>query len=183
MWRYLIVCGINGKLYTLFTSSLFSDLSEADIVQSFSAFGFLPLSTGGSLVVMVIVPSLWILTLSSPGWNIVVYPSSDILLTLRRDPFSPGNTSASLAALVSVSNGSLVRQNVLRLALFGRYTSLLNALSVGKFKSLLMKCDVALEWMIILCSCRLAMRLVHLFDFCSVVVAVDLIMLISSFSS
>ena len=37
--------------------------------------------------------------------------------------------------------------------------------------------------MIILCSRRLAMRLVHLFDFCSVFVAADLIMLISVLSS
>ena len=132
---------------------------------------------------MVIVPSLWIVTPSSPGWNIVVFPSSNILLTLRRDRFSPGNTSASLTALVSVSNGSLVRQDVLSLALFGRYTSLLDTPSVGKFKSLLIKRDVAPESMISLCSCRLAMRLIHLFDFCSVIVAVDLIMLISFFSS
>ncbi len=119
------MCGINGKLYTLFTSSLFSDLSEADIIQSFAAFDFLPLSTGGSLVVMMIVPSLWIVTPSSPGWNIVVYPSSSILLTHRRDCFSPVNATASLAVLVGVSNGSLVCRDVLSLALFGRYTSLL----------------------------------------------------------
>jgi hypothetical protein len=51
----------------LFASSLFSALSVADIVHSFAAIGFLPLSTGGALVVMVSVPSLWIVTPSSPG--------------------------------------------------------------------------------------------------------------------
>ncbi len=52
--------------------------------------------------------------------KIVVYPSSAILFMLRSDRFSPGSTSASLAALVNVLNGSLVRRDVFSLALLGR---------------------------------------------------------------
>ncbi len=102
---------------------------------------------------------------------------------LRRDLFSPGRTSASLAALVRLSNGSLVHRDVLSLALFGRYTSLLDVPSVGKSRSLLMKWEVALESIIILCCRRLATRLVHLFDFCSVAGVVCFIILISSLFS
>ncbi len=67
-----------------------------------------PWRTEGLLVVMASVPFLWILTPSSPGWNIVVYPSSGILFMLRSDCLSPGNMWASLAASDNCLNGSLV---------------------------------------------------------------------------
>ena len=107
-----------------------------------------------------------------------MYPSSDILLTLSKDRLRPGNTSASLAALVSVSKGSFVRRDVRDLALFGRNTSLLDAPAVGKLRSSVKKCNIAPESMIILFSCRLAIRLIHLFDLFTFVIVVELILLI-----
>jgi hypothetical protein len=58
---------MDGKLYTLFTSSLVVRLSGVDIVHSFASFDFSPVRTGGSLVVMLIVFSLWIVTHFSLG--------------------------------------------------------------------------------------------------------------------
>ena len=84
--------------------------------------------------------------------------------------------SASLAALVSVSNRSCVLLDVHNLTLFGRNTSLLDAPSVGKLRSSVIKCDVAPESMIIFFSRRLAIRLIHLFDFCTFDVIVELIL-------
>jgi hypothetical protein len=99
--------------------------------------------------VMVTMPSLWIMTPSSPGWNIVGHLSSAILFTLRNDRLSPGRMSASLAALVSCLKGSFVLVDVCNLVLLGRYTSLLDFPSDGKFCSLLMKWEVAPESMMI----------------------------------
>ncbi len=61
------MCGIDGKLYTLFTSSLITWLSGVDIVHNFASFDFPHVRTGGSLVVILMVPSLWIVTPSSLG--------------------------------------------------------------------------------------------------------------------
>ena len=61
------MCGIDGKLYTLFTSSLVVWLSGVDIIHSFASFGFSPVRTGGLLVVMLMVFSLWIVTPFSLG--------------------------------------------------------------------------------------------------------------------
>ncbi len=83
------------------------------------------------------------LTPHLPGWNIVVYPSSDILFTLNRDCLSPGNKSASLAASNNCLNGSLVLCDVFSFELSGRNISLLDTQSFGKSSSLLMKLDVA----------------------------------------
>lgn len=47
-----------------------------------------------------------IVTPSSPGWNTVVYPASENLLTLPRFLFSPGTTIASLALLGSSGIGN-----------------------------------------------------------------------------
>jgi hypothetical protein len=98
---------------------------------------------------MVTVPSLWIVTPSPPGWNIVVYLSSAILFMLSNDHLSPGRMSASLAVSVSCLKGSFVLVDVCNLVLWGRYTSLLDFSSDGKFSSLLIKWEVVLEMMII----------------------------------
>jgi hypothetical protein len=123
------------------------------------------------------------LTPSLLGWNIVVYPSSDILFTLRRDCLSPGNASASLAASHNCLNGSLVLLDVLSFELSGRNTYLLDNPSDGRSRSSLMKWDVAPELMIILCSLLLASHLIKLFDFGFVVVVIESNMFIFSSSS
>ncbi len=120
------------------------------------------------------------LTPSSPGWNIVVYPSSAILFTLRRDCLSPGNISPSLAASNNCSNGSLALCDVLSFELAGRITSLLDTPSASKSRSLLMKWDVAPESMIMLCCLLLASCLIHLFDLGIVVAFVESNMFIFS---
>jgi hypothetical protein len=88
--------------------------------------------------------------------------------------------SASLAALVSCLKGSFVLVDVRNLVLSGRYTSLLDFPSDGKFSSSLMKWEVAPELMMIFCSCRFAMRCVHLFVFGIVVVCANFITFASS---
>jgi hypothetical protein len=123
------------------------------------------------------------LTPSLPGWNIVVYPSYDILFVLSRDCLSPGNISASLAVSNNCSNGSLVLCDVLSFELSGRNTSSLDTLSFGKSSSLLMKLDVAPESMVILCSLLHAICLIHLFDFGSVIAVFEFNVFIFSSSS
>jgi hypothetical protein len=90
--------------------------------------------------------------------------------------------SASLTASVGCLKGSFVLVDVCNLMLSGRYTSLLDFPSDGKFSSLLMKWEVALELMIIFCSHRFAMRHAHLFVFGVVVVCANFITF-ASFSS
>ncbi len=113
------------------------------------------------------VPGLWTVTPFSPGWKTVVYPSSDSFLTLAKNVLSPGSTSASRAAFVSCSKGSRVLFTVVNIVLSGKYTSLFDGPVFGKSSSALMKCDVAPESMIILCSRCFAFHpsnlLVHLF--------------------
>jgi hypothetical protein len=96
-------------------------------VNKFDPVGLLPLSTGGSLVVMVSVPDLWIVTPSFPSWKIIVYPFSAILSTLRSDFLSPGSMWASLASFDSCSNGNKVLSEVWSVELSGRYTLIFNA--------------------------------------------------------
>ncbi len=131
---------------------------------------------------MVTMPSLWIVTPSSPVWNIVVYPSSAILFTLSKNHLSPGRISASLAASVRCLKGSFVLVDVRNLVLLGRYTSLLDFPSDGKFSSLLMKWMFAPELMMIFCSCHFAMRHVHLFVFVVAIVGANFITFASSSS-
>ncbi len=83
-WRYVIDCRIDCNVYILFASSLIWLFCFADTIHSFSWLLLHPWRTGGLLVVMVSVPFLWIHTPSSPEWNIVVYPSSDIFYTYER---------------------------------------------------------------------------------------------------
>ena len=146
------------------------------------------------MVVMVSVPGLWTVTPFLPGWKTVVYPSSDHLFTLARDFFSPGSTSASRAVLDSCSKGSKVLFAIISFVSSGRYTSLFDGPVFGKFSSRLMKCDVALELMIIFClrcfSFLPSDLLVHLFPVLFIVSCVFfssdvlvLLMLSSSVSS
>ncbi len=103
---------------------------------------------------------------------------------LRRDLLSPGRLSASLAASDSCLNGSLVWVNVLSWLLSGRNTVLflLDAPSTRKCNYSLMKWDVALESIIILCSLHWSICCVHLFDFFSAFTGIDCTIL-TSFSS
>jgi hypothetical protein len=104
------------------------------------------------------------------------------LFTLSNNRLSPGRISASLAALVSCLKGSFVLVDVRNLVLLGRYTSLLDFPSDGKFSSLLMKWMVAPELMMIFCSQHFAMRRVHLFVFGVAVVGANFITFASSSS-
>ncbi len=61
-WRYLVVSFGDGKLKTLFASSCFGLSPSVSTVHKFDPVGLLPLCTGGSLVVMVSVPDLWMVT-------------------------------------------------------------------------------------------------------------------------
>ena len=98
--KYRTVWLIEGRSYTLFTCS-FVDKSFADIVHNFAPCDLHPWRMGGSVVVIVTVPDLWIVSPSSPGWKILVYPSSANLLTLTSGAFSPGRMSASLGLSLS----------------------------------------------------------------------------------
>jgi hypothetical protein len=71
-WRYLIDCGIVGKLYMLFISSHFELPCVAEIVHNFLPLVLFPWRTGGSVAVMATVPSVWMVAPSSPGWKIMV---------------------------------------------------------------------------------------------------------------
>ncbi len=130
---------MDGKLYMLCVSSCIASSISTNTVHNFSVLLLHPWRTGGSLVEMVIVPCLWMVTPSSAGLKTVMYPSSDILFTLRRDFFSPGSTSSSCAASNSLSKESFVLFDVCSCLLSGRNTVLKDAHSMGKFKSLLMK--------------------------------------------
>ena len=77
-------------------------------VLNSAPFALHPWRTGGSLVVMVRVPSLWIVTPWLPCQKIDVYLFSDILFTLMSYFLSPGSMSASLTFGSSWSNGSCV---------------------------------------------------------------------------
>ncbi len=105
--RYWTVCVIEGRSYTLFVFSVVGELLVS-IVQSFAPFGLHPWRIGSIVVVIVTVPGLCIITPFSPGWKIVVYPSSVNLLTLTSAVFRPGRMSASRALPLNCSNGSLV---------------------------------------------------------------------------
>ena len=96
-----------GRSYTLLTCSFVGVLS-ANTVHNISPFSLHPWRTGGSDVVMVIVPGLWIVAPRSPGWKTVVYPSLAILFTLINGVFRPGRMSAALAVLLSCWSGNSV---------------------------------------------------------------------------
>jgi hypothetical protein len=108
---------------------------------------------------------------------------------LRRDLLSSGWLSASLAALDSCLNGSLVWVDVLSRLLSGRNTVLLDAPSTIKCNSSLMKWDVASESIIILSS-YWSICHVHLFDFfsaftgndCTILTSSSSLLILSSFS-
>ncbi len=92
---YRTIWLIDGRSYTLFALSF---LIGRQLISSIILLLDLhPWRMGGSVVVMDTVPCLCTVTPSSPGWNIIVYPSSAILLTLTTGVFNPGRISASLA--------------------------------------------------------------------------------------
>ena len=105
--RYQTVCVIKGRSYTLFAPFVVGE-SLVSIVQSFDPFGLHPWRIWSVVIVIVPVAGLWIVTPSSPGWKIDVYPSSANLLTLTSGVLSPGRMSASLALSLNCSSGSLV---------------------------------------------------------------------------
>ncbi len=102
------------------------------------------------LIVIVRVPGLWIVMPWLPGRKMVVYQLSDILFTLINDRLSPGIISASLAFGTIWSKGKVALPDDWSLESFGRETSIRDGPVFGKCKSLLMKCDVAPESIIIL---------------------------------
>ncbi len=85
MCKYLIVWLVEGKLYTFATPLCSGSISCVYIVHSFAPLFLHPWSTGGLLIVMVSVPSLWIVTPLLPDLKTVVYPFSAILFTLKSD--------------------------------------------------------------------------------------------------
>ncbi len=66
-WRYLIGWEIDGRLYTLFVSSFPGGPWPAVTVHNFALLVLYPWRTWGLLVMILIVPGLWMVTLSSPG--------------------------------------------------------------------------------------------------------------------
>ena len=105
--KYRTACVIEGRSYTLLARS-FVDASYPSIVQSFAPFILFPWSIGSAVVVTVTVPGSWIVTPFSPGWKMVVYPSSASLLTLTSGVVSHGRMSASLALSLNCFSGSFV---------------------------------------------------------------------------
>jgi hypothetical protein len=116
---------VEGKLYTFATPLCSGSISCVDIVHSFAPLFLHPWSTGGLLVIMVSVPSLWIVTPMLPGLKIVVYPFSTILLTLKSDFVSLGIMLASLALVHNCLNGSCVMLVACSVELSGRNTVIL----------------------------------------------------------
>jgi hypothetical protein len=129
---------MDGKLDTFAASSHLMLGVCIVTVHKFAPFLLHPWSMGGLDVIIVSVPFLWIITPSLPGLNIVVYPFSAILFTLKSDFFSPGSMLASLAFVDSCRNGSCVVLVACNVELSGRYTLLWERPVLGKFKSSLM---------------------------------------------
>ncbi len=125
--------------YTFATILHSLSVAAADAVHNFAPFFLHPWSMGGSLVVIVSVPFLWILTPSSPGQNIVVYPFSAILFTLNSDFVSPGSMLASLASDDNCLKRSCVVLVACSVELSGRYTVIWDGPVSGKFNSSFMK--------------------------------------------
>lgn len=180
---------MDGSEYAFATSSfgLFSFVHPVEIIQSLSPLFLFPLRTGGAVVVIVRVPGSCIVAPSVPGWNMVVYPFSAILLMLIRDLVRPGIISATLALGTIRVSGKFIFPEDLRFELFGRITSIWDGPVFGKFKPSLTKCDVAPESNIIFCSClfscRRSIRLVHLFVFGRVCCVVEGTSAMFNFSS
>ncbi len=124
-------------MFAIFLHSL--SVAAADTVHKFAPFFLHPWSTGGSLVVIVSVPYLWIVTPSLPGQNIVVYPFFAILFTLNSDFVSPGSMLASLASDDDCSKGSCVLLVACSVESSGRYTVVWDGPVSGKLNSSLMK--------------------------------------------
>jgi hypothetical protein len=82
---------------------------------------------------------LWIVTPSSTGRNIVVYPFSAILFMLNSDFVSPGSMLASLALDDNCSKGSYVLLVACSVESSSRYTLIWDGPVFGKFNSSLMK--------------------------------------------
>ncbi len=162
-----------------------------ETVHNFAPFALHPWRIGGSLVVMVRVPSFWIVTPWLLGQKIAVYPFSDILFMLMSDFLSPGSMSASLAFESSWSNGSCVLLVDCNFESSGiNNTSIRDGPVFGSFRSSLMKWDVAPESMMMFCWSRrhlVARRLstlhVRLFDVGFCIVAGCCFMLFISSSS
>ena len=166
--KYRIVCAIEGKSYTLLARSFVG--AFVSIVQSFAPFLLLPCRIGSMVVVTFTVPGSWIVTPFSPGWKMVVYPSSASLLTLMSGVVSPGRMSASLALSLNCFSGSLVWYVARSFVSSGKYTSLVDRFPFGKFMLSGTKCDVAPESMTSFICFRLSIRRVHLFDLvCAIV--------------
>ena len=180
--RYRTVWLIEGRSYTLFALSFFV-LSTADIIHNFAPFDLHPWRTGGSVVVIEMVPCLCTVTPSSLGWNIVVYPSSDILLMLTSGVFSPGRMSASLAFWLSCLSGSSVRYVACSLVLPGKYTSLFDFPFFGKSVSSGTKFEVASESIINFIARLLSIQRIHLLPFAFAIDCFVSIILICSCSS
>ena len=135
-WWYLIIWDREGKLCTFEISShFFIVVCGTDTAQSVSPFFLHPWSTGGLLILIVSVPSLWNVTPLSPGQKMVVYPFSAILFTLMSDLVSPGSMFAFLAFAYSCSNGSCVVPLALSIESSGRYTVSSDGPVRGKFSS------------------------------------------------
>ncbi len=125
--------------YMFATISHSLSVAAADTVHNFAPFFLHPWSTGGSLVVIVSAPFLWIVTPSLPGRNIVVYPFSAIFFMLNSDFVSPGSMLASLASDDNCSKGSCVLLVACSVELSSRYTVIWDGPVFGKFNSSLMK--------------------------------------------
>ncbi len=95
---------------------------------------------------------------------------------------SPGRLFVSYAASDTCLNGSLVWVDVLSWLLSGRKTVVLDAPSTSKCNSSLMKWDVVMESIIILCSFYRSIHHFHLFDFFSAFTGIDCTILTSSSS-
>ena len=97
------------------------------------------------MVVVILKVGAWIVTPSSPGWNTVVYPASENLLTLPSFLFNPGTMIASLALLGSSGIGNCTLVVAFNVESSGRYMVVLVPPIFGKFSSSRKKCDVAPE--------------------------------------
>ena len=180
--KYRTVCAIEGRSYTLFARP-FADVSFASIVQSFAPFILLPWRIGSVVIVTATVPGSWVVTPSSPGWKMVVYPSLASLLTLMSGVVSPGRMSASLALLLNCFSGSLVQYVAQSLVSSSNYTSLVDWFPLGKFMFSGTKFDVAPESITNFICFRLSIRCVHFFDFVCAIDCVVVMLLICSMLS
>ncbi len=151
--KYLMVCGIDGKLYTFSATSTLSFPSLIGLTVGLSCdkrhsplVSLHPWRTGLLKDRSLKLRGLCTVTPSPCGWKIVVYPASKKFPTLIKEFCrNAGRTSAFRASDESDGKGNYVVCEALTSAPFGSSTTFIDMPMFGSFSSARIKCEVAPE--------------------------------------